>query len=669
MKLFDPALTPEEQEFAWYVDREQVLRDIAERLRWNPDAVSRVAVYHGPGGIGKTALRKMAEKLVLQPANVPYAVIDYEPDGSPRSCEQTFSYMRRQLARFGLKFPAFDLVWARYWEETTHQRVSKSSFPPEIEDAADIVTIIPILGNIPQAIVACAKLSQAAAHWLSQLSDRETIAQLQEMDAMKLRRIMPEAMARDLEEMTEDRHRRGKDGGFRITVVFDGFERLDEHGVDDWFVSEFCCATGSVFKVIFGREPVRWERCQSAWRRFVDHYPPIANLRPPEATEYLERRGIHHSELRDYLVKLTDGFPYHLRLAADLCQQIKETTGKEPKPADFATAAQAVDLGTALLELLLRQIRKDELDAVARLASIPRWFTEDILEALLAEPASTPSVFPRLVCFSFCEPVPALQGAYMVRKEARKLLRSQARNLSHWLFWNRKLRDYHAQHRTERSHLVEELYHGLIVDPDETLKVFRVEFFRALNTWRFGDCWTLLQAVPSELELPRAITQWLTLARVALLQEAWESKEGLVAAKTLVESLVEQELSPNLRGRTLRLAAMVNIKLGDRTEALNELQKAIDTFDSLGDWVMKARTLRDLGDLYFTMGNLHDALKSHKQALNVLKRIRSGSLSRAASEETQVEAEAGIAGLPLGHSLRAVASLYARTGRTESAVE
>lgn len=488
------------------------------------------------------------------------------------------------------------------------------------------------------------------------------------MDARELLRRMPKAMARDLEEMTKDEHLRDKNGNFRITVIFDGFERLAEHTVDDWFVREFCSEPDSILKVIFGREVLQWGRHSPDWREFIDHYDALPNLRPRDAAEYLERREVNDPVLRRYLVELTEGFPYHLRLTADLCQQKRETTGQELRITDFASVEQTNDLGEALLSLLLRQLRGDEFNA-ATLASIPRWFNEEILEVLLTEPASTHRLFQTLVRFAFCEAVPALGGTYVIREVARRQLRIQARRSSSWVFWNRQLRDYHARHRTKLSHLAEEIYHGFLVDQDEAIKVFRVEFYRALDTWRFGDCETLLQALPPESELPRITVHWLTLAKVALLQKAWDSKEGLDRAKTLIDSLLRQEIPSSLRGRALHLAAMVNIKLGDRTTALDGLYKAIVTFDSLSDWVMKASTLRDLGDLHFTMGNMRGALKSHEKALNLLMHMRAKGSQEVASEEAHVEAGARIVGLPLGDSLRAVASLYARTGQIQLAVK
>lgn len=666
MKLFDMSISPEEQQLAWYVDREVVLDDIAKRLRWEPKAVSKVVVYHGPGGIGKTSVRKMAESRLLRPAQIPYVVIDFGPDSGPHSAEGTFGYMRRQLGKFGLRFPAFDLVWARHWEETTQQRVSRTIFPAELEDAADILSIIPILGNIPQAIAAIAKLSQSAPQWLSQRFGKGGIARLQQMNALELVQTMPEAIARDLEESVEDEQYRGTDGDARITIVFDGFERLDEYGIDDWFVRKFCQSTSSTLKVIFGREPLKWERYHPDWRKVVDHHPALSNLKPNDSTEYLNRRGVNDQDLNPYLVELTGGLPYYLQLAADVCGKVEETEGREPTAADFANSEHTTDLGETLLSSLLRQLEKDEYD-VAMLVSIPRWFTEEIIELLVAEPASAPRLFRTLIRFSFCESMPDLQGAYILRKEARNLLRDRARKLVHWRSWNRRLYDYHSQHHSKLLHLAEEIYHGLIVDPDSTLKLFYTEFYRLLNTWQFGDCWTLMQAVPPESELPQNVVYRLTLARVALLQESWESKETLISAQKLVDSLLEKDLPSAIDGRAIRLAALVDIKLGNRRKGLEGLRQAMATFDA-NDLHLKAGTLRDLGDLYFAMGDFQHAVESHEEAISVLKDIEANS-DKSLSSESQLETGARIVGLTLGDSLRAVASLYARTGRTQLAAK
>ncbi|MBI5932980.1 MAG: hypothetical protein HY867_04675 [Chloroflexi bacterium] len=271
-------------------------------------------------------------------------------------------------------------------------------------------------------------------------------------------------MARDIEEMTEDENHRGAQGDCRITVIFDAFERLNEFRVDDWFVREFCRASGSTLKIILGRESLKWDQYDPIWQIHIDHYPALSNLKPNDALEYLNRRNVGDSDLKNYLIELTDGFPYHLRLAADLCQSILETKGREPGKDDFATAGKNANLGDALLSLILRQLSADEQDATL-LLSIPRWFTVDILEMLVAEPASTLRLFQTLTRYSFCEKIPDKVNTYSIRKEARKFLRERARQLKHWLLWNKKMKDFHGQARNEITNLAEMIYHSFIIEP------------------------------------------------------------------------------------------------------------------------------------------------------------------------------------------------------------
>lgn len=664
MKLFDTSLTPDEQELSWYVDRKVVLEDLEQRLKWEANTISNVIVFHGPGGIGKTSVRKMVESLLLKPSEIPYAVVDYEPESSQRSAERTFAQIRRQLGRYSLKFTAFDLVWARYWEETTQQRISNTKIPPELEDAVGVLAIIPILGDAAQSIISLAKLSQSASQWFEERFGKANVTRLQQMNALDLVKLMPEAMAHDLEKMVEDKRNRGNGEDGRITVIFDGFERLEEHGIDDWFIRDFCQASGSTLKVIFGREALRWDRYQPLWQKHVIHHPALANLDAEDALEYLKKRGIQDPDLSQYITELTDGFPYHLRLAADLCQQIQEATERAPSVADFAEIESNSSIGEALLSSLLRQLDKSDYDA-AILASIPRWFNQEIIELLVAEPASTPRLFEMLIRFSFCDMIPERPGSYIMRKEARKLLRDRSKKLSHWTIWNRKLQNYHSQFSLDLLHLAEKIYHAFIVEPDEALKLFHSIFYHALYTWRFGDCWTLLQAVPPESEVPPNIAQRIALARIALLQEDWQSKERLDLAKTLVKALLEKKLSPEIESRAIRLSALINIKLGDRTQGLSELKQAATIFDSIEDLELKAGTLRDLGDLYYSVGNLTNALQYHQDAIAVLRSITSDS---PAQSESRLEAGGRIIGMPLSNSLRAVASLYARTGRTYLAI-
>ena len=53
------------------------------------------------------------------------------------------------------------------------------------------------------------------------------------MNAAQLVRFMPEALALDIERSMMKRGGQGWDGEWRITILFDGFERLAESRLDD----------------------------------------------------------------------------------------------------------------------------------------------------------------------------------------------------------------------------------------------------------------------------------------------------------------------------------------------------------------------------------------------------------------------------------------------------
>ncbi|MBI5932979.1 MAG: tetratricopeptide repeat protein [Chloroflexi bacterium] len=179
-----------------------------------------------------------------------------------------------------------------------------------------------------------------------------------------------------------------------------------------------------------------------------------------------------------------------------------------------------------------------------------------------------------------------------------------------------------------------------------------------------------MQSTPDESEVPQGVNYWIVLAHVALLQEAWESKDGMERAQRLVASLLGQDIPQSIRARALRLSSIINSKLGQTPEALNGLNEAVLVFESIGDRLMTASTLRDTGGIYFAMGNFRDALQSYEKAVALMKESKEGfSQENLVNEDGEAESGVRVFGLPLSDSLRAVAGLYARTGRINLAIK
>jgi len=668
MALSGSKLTPEDSDLKWFVDREGVKRDFRERLRWNQGDSSKVTVYYGPGGIGKTSVRKVIENEILKPANVPYVVVYYEPAGSPLSPEGTFAHIRQQFERWGLEFPRFDMVWSIYLQVTLLRRIPKNDLPSGIGAIADLVSGLGVVGNISQAAIGATELYQSARQWFSERY-RGGVAQLRDMSAQELLRQMPQALASDLEDMVWQPKFRGENGDCRITVIIDGFERLAVNHQDDWFVREFCRPTHSILVAIFGREALHWEQADSTWRESNDNYP-ITNLPASDADEYLKLRKLDNSDLRGYLVGRAAGWPRRLALYADRSKAIEKKTNQQARIEDFANDETVVDLDAQALRSLLEEIPEGERFA-AYLAAIPRWFNRDIFELLPAETANAPYLFKTVTDKSFTEKVFISDESYIIHEDFRELLRNEARNVRRkkWLEWNKELSDYHSQFRSDLLHLTEELYHKFIVDPEAALRLFRDNFYTRLELSRLGECDQLLNAEPPEQELTTAIRQWLKLALADRLQREWIRRENVVRAEKELDFLLSQDLPLNVRARALRLKGLVYTRLGDRVKAVDLFNQASKIFETMTEPIMQAAALRDAGLEYFLMGDFQNTLRVNNQALRLVRYLRPSSAKSQHYEYQTAIAEAGFIGRPASNILKWIAGAYARTGRVQLAIK
>ncbi len=560
MRLVDNKSDSENRQVDNFVDRQQPLKELKQRLQWKPNQPSEVIVFNGTGGAGKTALCEMFIERYLKLYEVPYAFVDYEHDTAAQCPENTFARIRTQLGRFGVSFPTFDVVWARHWEQVTGQKVSQSILPSELEGIGDLASIITVV-NVVAAANSLAKIGKQIFNRLSQ-EERELALRLRDLNAAQLVRFMPEALALDIERSMMKRGGQGWDGEWRITILFDGFERLAESRLDDceWWVRDFCGACGSALKVICGRDRVRWDDRNPNWRQGLHHYAALNNLPRNDSDEYLRRRKIADDDLRTHLIDLTDGFPYHLELAADLCFEIGLSKASKE---DFAGAEGEKDLSRYLLERFLRQLQYDEQDAVV-LAAIPRWFTSDILEALLPNPASVRRLFRRITSLSFCEPVPNIANAYSLRKEVRKHLLEVSRESEASTESKRKLfRGYLRS--AEKSSLR---------SARETALLYEQEAVGVAE--ELQDATLLSQSylrTASSLNILHRFQEAVTMAGKAYSAAAGSEDSRLLAQSLMMRAGIETILNPDYGDFSLidRASLLFN-EIGDTRGELNSLQ-------------------------------------------------------------------------------------------------
>lgn len=638
MRPLDNKSNEEDSHANNFVDREQPLSEFKQRLQWQLDQPSKVLVFSGIGGIGKTTLCEMFIEGDLKLYEVPYAIVDFDRYKDARSPERTFSHIRGQLSKFGIKFPTFDVVWARHWEQATGQKVSQSALPPELQDAGDILATLIVINPASVVNLGISFVKKIFNRLSPQ--ERDLALRLRDMNSEQLRRFMPEALALDIERAMTKPGFRGWNKECRITIIFDGFEQLVECDTDDcdWWVREFCAACDSALKVICGRDRVQWAKRDSGWHKGLHHFTPLNNLPRKHADDYLRnKRKIKNEDLRNHLIDLTNGFPYHLQLAADLCVEIGVSKATKK---DFAGAEGEKDLGKDLLKRFLRQLKPDEQDAVL-LAAIPRWFTRDILEALLSTPESVRRLFPRITSLSFCESVPNIPDAYTLRKEVRQLLLEESKPLASWTEWKRKLFRAYLNIAEKSSLNIAEKSSARY--PRETILLYEREAIAVAE--ELQDATLQAQSylrIASSLNKLQHFPEAVTMVGKACSAAERSGDSRLIAQCLMMRAGIETTLNPdygnfslidqalllfrelgNARGELNALQTKVGIALHTRQYEFVEqtLESAETLSQQLKDRTPLAVTLQLRGEYHSHIGQWADAAEHLQRARQAFEQV------------------------------------------------
>jgi hypothetical protein len=523
-----------------FVNRIEEIRHLNRALKYNGQE-SPVFVFTGIGGIGKTAIRISFEEKLLKPKRIPYAVLDYDGDPNLRPIEVTLRAIRRQLGRLGVKTPVFDYLYARFFELSMGVKLSKTNYPLELEGVVNILEGIPFVGNFAQISEGLSKLGLAIKE---RLQHKDWLYRIRELEPREVLNLLPEVLADDLEEaMTIQSHKILKSSGCRIVLLLDAYELVSESQLDDTLHRKLLLLTPHLLRVIFTRAPLPWEhKFPKEWKGKITHFPALEVLSQEDTIIFLQKKSVDDPELQEYLYQLTGGYPLQLEICADICLEIEEVTNMEACIQDFEGASDAVNLTEDLVNRFLRQLEDDERDLMG-LASYPRWITEEILDILSSVPESVHRIYGKIIALSMFSPHAEIPEAYVLRKEVRYCLINQQKKERLWKVWHGKLLKFHQGKWEETKsyyHLREVLYHSFYENPEGALKLFDGHFWGLLDEYKFAEAEGLLHAVPMDV-LNDEKKRRIDYARARLLTASMQSRDSLITARNLYESLVVSE--------------------------------------------------------------------------------------------------------------------------------
>ncbi len=331
-----------------FTDREQPLEYFLTALKTaQGENEYRVLNFYGVGGIGKTRLcQHFAQHLPAlrdEEYTVLSARVDFE-DSQYRDALNVWYFMRQQLARGGMTFPAFDTAFARdfalrYPGVDIAQRYPGLFAQPNdtLNDLNDVLN--DVLGNIPGVNLLYKytnRLSQRLQRWWQQRG-RQVLADLDGLAPDKLREKLPMFLAADIDYWLSELRRLR-----RVVIFYDTHEALARTQpnqselascrADEW-LQTFVAQMPGVLHVVLGRDRLAWADHDADWAQVIDAHL-LGDLSDADADKFLRQVPIEDATIRDAIVVAAGGVPFYLDLQVDVFEMLQQR-GATPQATDF----------------------------------------------------------------------------------------------------------------------------------------------------------------------------------------------------------------------------------------------------------------------------------------------------------------------------------------------
>lgn len=411
----------------------------------------RVLAWYGVGGQGKSALQAEFGRMIdrargnwvnVRKRRLASALVDLENPAN-RNPAQALLSVRLQLAEHGaMRFPAFDLAFARYFSldqpgkdiRAVHPELFKRGgevLADVLSLASDVANVIPGYGLLTKY---GAKLAAHGAEALQIWWDRRgrsVMAGMDELSVDQLASALPKYLGYDLCEAV------AAPESPRIVIRFDTHEALwrdrglkDGPGallVDDW-LRRLVQDTPGALVVITGRDRLRWGAIDHDWDSIVEQHL-LGGLSDEDASAFLIKVGVEDPAVRARMIAAARGeegegcLPYYLDLERETHDAVV-AAGQTPTPNQF---------GGGRTEILARFLAHldPETERRLRMASYPETLDSDSLAILSREFLKEPDAegWKRLLGRAFIEhPV---DGPPILHALTRSTLQASERE-EHW---------------------------------------------------------------------------------------------------------------------------------------------------------------------------------------------------------------------------------------------
>jgi hypothetical protein len=389
--------------FEFFAGRTPQIAEFIRIVGSVPEDGFPVLVFDGLGGQGKSALiRHLARHFTKLPSGtrwsqlcsddsdqvvrafeategerIPFAVINFEETMLRIHPADALLRIRRQLGRGyadgfpdvrfpRLKFPRFDLSYAVLWAYQQPTKLSRENnfLPEEADTILTLISALPGLGLL-QGVQPAGKTVRWLLDWSKGRDHGAYVERIRYLEPVRIEDELPQALAADIEEQLSE-NAEAQRSPDRCVLFLDTYEALWQapqdriqvrwHKRDTW-IRKMVQASPRSFLVIGARDVPRWRQLDESWAELKSfHQVTIDRLPEHDCRLLLHELRVTNPDTQSLLIRITDGSPWGLLLAADV---LGPDADSEPD-AHLQSLLGRAHVEEDLLDLFLNRLPSEE---------------------------------------------------------------------------------------------------------------------------------------------------------------------------------------------------------------------------------------------------------------------------------------------------------------------
>lgn len=357
-------------ETRFYNDVESVAASFFPEISEKTGDKTRVHVYHGKKGIGKSLLCRKLYRLAETEKTRLTAYIDLR-ENQNKELDGLLLKLRNHLNKeFDAVFPSFDIAYSIYVQKTNPSNTPENEKLPLLDGKGPMKSILRAAGELPGKgfVPILNGIFSTPGNRYKEWWNKRGKTELANILPLEPKDILSRLLffwADDFKDFLESTK--------KDAIIFLNACELPDAGSDTYYsfltenqLKQFIQRLDGVMFVITSVSKLDWKNKDKNWSGILKNIK-VDRYLERSTSGYLKQYGIEDAKLVSLIGKECKDNPFLLDLSIDICREIKRTEKRQPEAEDFK------NIGDNAVERLLLLLDKSETETLKILSFAENW--------------------------------------------------------------------------------------------------------------------------------------------------------------------------------------------------------------------------------------------------------------------------------------------------------